>query len=219
MTFFEIRQCGNELCRFRFPTAVGEKRGHWCPLCGTPTVPDVAPYEGHDVPMPAAPAQRPFVSALLDNIRSLYNVGSIFRTADGIGLHHLYLCGLTGTPENPRLRKTALDAENSVAWSYHRNALDLAQTLKAQGILLWGIEGGDRAEPLFAADFALVLTQEVVLVVGNELAGIDPALLALCDRVFCLPMNGRKASLNVTIAFGAVAYFVHHQLHSLVATS
>ncbi|MEZ4517018.1 MAG: TrmH family RNA methyltransferase [Chloroflexota bacterium] len=103
----------------------------------------------------------------------------MFRTADGAGLDHLYLCGITATPEHPRLAKAALGAQGSVSWSYHPNAVDLAASLIEDGFQLWGLERpSDAAVPLSLPP-AVSHTENVILVVGNERIGIDPALMNL----------------------------------------
>jgi tRNA G18 (ribose-2'-O)-methylase SpoU len=142
----------------------------------------------------------------LDNIRSIFNVGAIFRIADGVGLSQMHLCGITATPEHPKVVKTALGAEQSVPWQYHPNALDAAQALRAAGYQLWAIEGHPRAQPLSAVQAAPA--EPIALLAGNEKAGVDPALLSLCDRILHIPMQGRKRSLNVAVAFGIAAYWI-----------
>lgn len=201
---FEIWQCQEAACRLRFPAAVGEQPAR-CPLCEGQLAPAVVPFPS---PVQAtAVTPHPFpLSALLDNIRSLHNVGSIFRTADGAGLAHLYLCGITATPANPRLAKAALGAQQSVFWSHHRNGLETAVSLKQQGQALWAIESTQGSLPLFQTYPRL--TRPTVLVVGNEKAGVDPGILAHCDHIFSLPMHGQKSSLNAAVAFGIAAYTV-----------
>jgi tRNA G18 (ribose-2'-O)-methylase SpoU len=163
------------------------------------------PFAGHRVKRPDSPTRpTPTIEALLDNIRSAFNVGAIFRTADGAAVSHLHLCGITATSENPRVSKTALGAERQVPWRYYNNALDAAVQLKGRGYCLWAVEGGERAESLF--DVTAELTDNpILLIMGNEVTGIDPALLDLCDRVLYIPMYGRKSSLNVEVAFGIAA--------------
>lgn len=140
--------------------------------------------------------------ALLDNVRSVYNVGSIFRSADGAGFDTLYLCGVTPTPNNPKLAKTALGAHNAVHWETCPNAVDLAQRLLANGYHLWALEEGERSEPLLGVSPPPIPT---VLVVGSEVTGVDPGLLELCERTLAIPMRGTKRSLNVATAFGVAA--------------
>lgn len=145
------------------------------------------------------------IEALLDNIRSLYNVGSMFRSADGAGIGHLYLCGMTPTPGNPRLAKTALGAQNTVPWSYRRNGLSAAVSLRESGGRLWALEGGPSSIPLHEA-LPDLLGPPLVLVVGNEVSGVDPAVLELCERIVHIPMRGAKSCLNAAVAFGIAAY-------------
>ena len=145
-----------------------------------------------------------YLATFLDNIRSIYNVGSIFRTADGAGVGHIYLGGYTATPEHPRLAKTALGAEESVAWSKHWDSLVALRALKAEGFHLWGLEGTSSSTPLFQA--APAGDQRHLLIVGNEIQGVQPEILALCDDVVHIPMRGVKESLNVAFAFGVAAY-------------
>ena len=220
---FQIRQCQVESCRFRFPAPAGDHNLN-CPACGAPTSLITAPFvPGSHPPVEpvrsrhfsAHPAQQPknheqpTVEALLDNIRSIFNVGAIFRTADGAGLRRLHLCGITATPNHPKVAKTALGAERATAWTHHNNALDAAKALKGQGMQLWALERRAGSQSLFAAN-PLHAGTPLVLVVGNELAGIDPQLLGICDRVLHLPMEGIKESLNVAIAFGIAAYHLRH---------
>ena len=147
-------------------------------------------------------------------MRSTFNVGSIFRSADGVGLQQLYLCGISPTPAHPKLRKTALGAESIVQWSYHANALHLARDLKANGHQLWALEEHPRATSLFQVEFTAQPSQfaPITLVVGNERAGVDPDLLALCEQIICIPMRGSKQSLNVATAFGIAIYLLAQQM-------
>lgn len=206
---FQIRQCQNENCRFRFPAPAGSEAGNCCPECGGTTSFRDAPFSATDRLPPAPDAHAPPVEALLDNIRSIFNVGAMFRTADGAGLRRLHLCGITATPEHPKVAKTALGAEQTVAWSRYTNALDAARLLQAQGAQLWALERQPGSENLFHAN-PRQAGAPLVLVVGNELAGIDPQLRARCDRILHIPMAGQKESLNVAIAFGVAAYYLRH---------
>ncbi len=144
------------------------------------------------------------VEVLLDNIRSAWNVGSILRAADGAGVRHLHLCGISPHPDHPKVAKTALGAELSVPWSCHADGLEFCRRAKREGFHLWALEGGQRAKSLFSlpprADSPLLL------IVGNEITGIDPQLLEECEEVVCLPMSGEKGSLNVSVAFGIAIY-------------
>jgi len=154
-------------------------------------------------PSHTIPASKGTVSVLLDNIRSAWNVGSIFRSADGFGLAHAYLCGITPTPENDAVRKTSLGAEDSVPWSYHKDAVKLAKGLKREGWRILALEEDRKA--LRLEDFS-GSTQRSVLILGNEVTGVDPELLKFCDEILYIPMQGDKKSFNVATAFGIAAY-------------
>jgi 23S rRNA (guanosine2251-2'-O)-methyltransferase len=206
VTDYVVRACTNAACRLRYPAAIGDTYGHDCPRCGA-AAKIVAHVEGESEQETSgqSPASRqPQVEVLVDNVRSLYNVGSIFRTADGAGIRRLHLCGITPTPENPKLAKTALGAEESVAWRYWPNALEAAQALQADGAYLMALERTPAALLLQSAQSA----PKTLLIVGNEVAGVDPAILDLADICIAIPMAGRKRSLNVATAFGIAAYVI-----------
>ena len=197
-----IRECSAPNCLFRFPAEPDHPTAHKCPKCGEPT--EVrARFESQLVPTGISTETQRHIVGVLDNIRSIHNVGACFRTADGAGLLHLYLCGITATPHHRKVAKTALGSEKSVDWSYHHNALRLAHRLKADGYQLWAVEGGAHATNLFSS---VIPDSRIALIVGNEISGVDPAILAVCDGVVALPKRGVKASLNVGIAFGVAVY-------------
>jgi 23S rRNA (guanosine2251-2'-O)-methyltransferase len=200
-----IRECSDISCRMRFPMISQIHSEVRCPMCGSPTKTVTAPYEEYQVNHSGRTTGNIPIEALLDNIRSIYNVGSIFRTADGAGISHLHLCGMTPTPRNPRLAKTALGAQVTVPWSYERNGLEAAHSIKEAGKRLWALEGGRISVPLGEAvqDSA---GAGIVLVVGNEISGVDPGILELCDCITHIPMQGTKTSLNAAVAFGIAAY-------------
>ena len=202
-------ECTAVSCKFRFPAQESDLRGLNCPACGAGihAVAESAAFQD----APAGKTNMP-LEGMLDNIRSINNVGSIFRAADGAGLNHLHLCGITATPQNRKLAKAALGAEKQVAWSSSRNGVETAVSLIQKGYALWAIEATPAAEPLFEAN--IQLTKPVVLIVGNERAGVDPGILALCDHVFSLPMQGFKQSLNVSVAFGIAVYYLRFGIAS-----
>ena len=144
---------------------------------------------------------------LLDNIRSAWNVGSILRSADGFAFSHAYLCGITPTPDNEAVAKTSLGAENSVSWSYHKDAVKLVNGLIREGWGIWALEEDKRSQSIQAAHHANT-RQPVVLILGNEVTGVDPGLLDLCEEIFYIPMRGEKRSFNVAMAFSIAAYQV-----------
>jgi tRNA G18 (ribose-2'-O)-methylase SpoU len=127
----------------------------------------------------------------------------MFRTADGAGVQHMHLGGVTPTPAHPKLAKTALGAERTVPWTHYPDATVAAAALVAAGKPLWALEGGPRSQSLFAG---VELSGPVVLVCGHEVSGVDPRILDLCERVIHLPMLGTKDSLNVSVALGIAAY-------------
>ncbi len=151
---------------------------------------------------------------ILNNIRSLYNVGSIFRTADGVGVEKLWLCGITGTPETERQRieKTALGAEKRVNWEHAQDILSVVQNYKNQSYQIVLLEQIKESIPYqeFEPKFP------VCLIVGNEITGISDELLALSDAAIEIEMTGHKCSLNVTVAFGVVAYHFRNSFKSAV---
>ena len=203
---YEIRQCTADSCQFRFPVAVGDQAGTNCPHCGSLTA-WVSHAASSHTPFPGAIPHFNNIVLLLDNIRSLYNVGAIMRTADGAGVAHLHLGGITAPPTHPRLAKTALGAESALAWTQHRNSVRAAAQLKAEGFELWALEETAEAENLFTADCKLAGNgRAILLVIGNEKVGVDPDILKLADRTFALPMSGVKNSLNVAVAFGIAIY-------------
>jgi tRNA G18 (ribose-2'-O)-methylase SpoU len=164
-----------------------------------------------DLPLNREPAQgfdvteSPHMEALLDNIRSAWNVGSMFRTADGLGIRRLHLCGLTPTPENPKVVKTSLGGEKKVAWRQYNDGVKAARELREQGFHLWALEDCPQAEVL--TDIGPYTSRgPLLLVVGNEISGVDPGILELCERVLSIPMRGVKRSFNAAVAFGIAAY-------------
>lgn len=209
---YRSRRCTAAGCGLRFPVTDGSPLGARCPSCGQPTEWVDEPYVTHAVPPQPSPTPLLQVEALLDNIRSLSNVGSMFRTADGCGLAHLYLGGITASPAHPKLAKTALGAERWVPWSQHPDAVAAAAELCARGRRLWALEGGPRSTSIFdpavarAAALLRASEQTVVLVLGHEVSGVDPRIVEQCERVIQLPMMGRKDSLNVSVALGVAAY-------------
>jgi 23S rRNA (guanosine2251-2'-O)-methyltransferase len=204
---FEVHQCTHPNCRLRLPLDPGVYRGAYCPRCGAPMIRVGLPYENPQTIAEIQPKR--VVRVLLDNVRSTYNTGAIFRTADGVGATHLYLCGITPNPtDNPAIQKTSLGAELALSWSVHPDACALGEDLLREGFRLIGLETTPDATPLFEVDSESIGGASLVLVAGNEQAGIDPGLLALCDLVLVAPMIGSKASLNVAVAFGLAAYWL-----------
>ena len=155
-------------------------------------------------PRPPLPA----LVGVLENVRSLWNVGSIFRSADGAGVHRLVLCGFTAHPPRPEISKTALGAEEAVPWEYWSKAAEAVESLRAQGYQVIALETGPASVPLEEC----VLRPPVALVVGHETEGVSEAARMACDFTAHLPMLGAKQSLNVAVAFGVAAYTMRRRL-------
>jgi tRNA G18 (ribose-2'-O)-methylase SpoU len=147
------------------------------------------------------------LSALCDDIRSLHNVGAIFRTADGAALQHLYLCGITGTPPRSEIRKTSLGAEETVAWTYHQDPLPLIHELRKQGQSIVVLEQTDTSVDYRRAEYRFPMT----MIIGHEYNGVREDLLDLVDLAIEIPMLGSKHSLNVSVAFAVAAYEIRRQ--------
>lgn len=147
------------------------------------------------------------VAVLLDNVRSMYNVGAFFRAADGVGLQKLCLCGITAHPgvglrNKKAISKTALGAEESVSWEHDWDAVHMAEGLRRDGFILAAIETNIEAVDLFQWQPRF----PVCVMFGHEVDGLNPALLAMADAHVRIPMMGQKKSLNVATAGGIVLY-------------
>lgn len=156
----------------------------------------------------------PELTVILDGLRSTFNVGAVFRTADGAGVKEILLCGTTPTPEHPKMVKTGLGAEWSVPWRYLPNAVTAAQECRDKGAVLIALEGGEVAQPLFGLPI-FTIKDKLVLIAGNEATGVDPEVLALCHHIAYIPMQGYKRSLNVSIALGLGIYTLRHNIRTL----
>lgn len=149
------------------------------------------------------PFENPFYVVCPD-IRSLHNVGAIFRTADALGVSKLFLCGYTGCPPRKEIYKVALGAERAVPWEHHKQAWRVVDRLKAQGAQIVALEKTPRSVNLLEFEPRYPLT----LVIGNEVDGVPQSVLKRADAVVHLPMHGVKESLNVAVAFGAAGYLL-----------
>jgi 23S rRNA (guanosine2251-2'-O)-methyltransferase len=206
-TYHIFYECVNPSCRLRFPGSESYPRWNRCPICRSNICEVAKVQEGSELPKKQIPQRKWYVEALLDNIRSCWNVGSIFRSADGTGINKIYCCGISPTPENQKVRKTALGAEENVPWERATNAFELATKLKAQGRKLWVLEDVSNSVPLFQIEPPENHTH-LVLVFGNEVCGVDPGIIEICDQVISIPMVGKKRSYNVSTAFGIVGSFL-----------
>ena len=141
---------------------------------------------------------------VLDNVRSLNNIGSIFRTADAFRLESIYLCGITGTPPNKEIHKTALGATESVSWTYVEKTVDSIHILKKKGFLIYAVE---QAEGSISLDeFIFSSSKKIALVFGNEINGVDEEVMKHVDGCIEIPQFGTKHSLNIAISAGIVVW-------------
>lgn len=145
------------------------------------------------------------VVAVLENVRSAYNVGSLFRTADAFLLEALYLCGYTAFPPHKEIRKTALGAEDSVQWQHFKKAAEAIEQLKAEGYTVYAVEQVEGSQPLHRW---VERPEKIALVFGNEVSGVEQDTIALCDGSVEIPQLGMKHSLNIAVAAGVVLWEV-----------
>lgn len=188
--------CSSGDCALRFPAPAGTA----CPLCGSATA--VVAARLPNVPLRRSPRRQ--LALIFDNVRSAHNVGVMLRTAECVGATHVYHCGITAPPLHPKVAKAALGSEQRIVASVHRDVVALVAQLQAEGLACWALESVAAADDIFVA--AADAPASLALVVGNEVAGVDPGVLALCTRRVTLPMTGDKNSLNVGHALAAAAY-------------
>lgn len=144
------------------------------------------------------------VVLILDNVRSMNNVGSAFRTADAFALEKIYLCGITATPPHREIQKTALGAENAVAWEHAKDTAGLCLKLKAEGYQVLAVEQAEGSTMLH--EFAPAKDQKYALVFGNEVFGVDDKVMQVADGCLEIPQFGTKHSLNISVTIGVVAW-------------
>lgn len=143
------------------------------------------------------------VRFVLDDLRSRHNVGSVFRTADAFALDGIDLCGFTPAPPHREIEKTALGATLTVPWAQHATAVEAVEQLRRSGWRVWAVELTRHAVPL--PEWVPEVRPGLALVLGNELNGVSPDVLALCDGAVSIPQGGTKHSLNVSVCAGIVA--------------
>jgi len=200
-----VRQCVRKACSFRFPAKDDIVLAEKCPKCGALT--SIVAHFQADFELSERPSIPPsHLEAFLDNIRSVFNVGSIFRSADGCGIDRIHLGGMTPSPDHPKMKKTALGAGDSVAWEQHWDGVEAVRSLNDKGYQILGLEYNDRSIPLF--DLKILYGTPKLLIVGNENYGIDPGILEQCHHIVHIPMSGMKGSLNVANAFSIAAYWM-----------
>ena len=141
---------------------------------------------------------------VLDNLRSLHNIGSIFRTCDAFLIEAIYLCGISATPPHKEIHKTALGAEESVEWKYYETSVQAMEHLKADGYTVWGVEQTENS--ILLADFIIEHGKRYALVFGNEVRGIEQDVVDRCQGCIEIPQFGTKHSFNVSVSAGIVLW-------------
>ena len=143
---------------------------------------------------------------VLDDVRSLYNVGSVFRSSDAFRVEAVYLCGITATPPHPEIHKTALGGEDSVAWRYFETAADAVRSLQQEGVYVYSIEQVEGSTKL--QDLQLDTSRRYAVVLGNEVKGVSQEVVDIADGCLEIPQFGTKHSLNVSVTAGIVIWEV-----------
>lgn len=157
-------------------------------------------------------AKKTPVILVLDNIRSLNNIGSVFRTADAFLVEKIYLCGITATPPHKDIHKTALGATESVSWAYRQDTGELMAELKALGYTTLAVEQAEQATRL--NDFLVKGNEKYALVFGNEVKGVAQHVVSACDGVLEIPQYGTKHSLNISVSAGVVVWHFWMGFHT-----
>ena len=150
------------------------------------------------------------LTVVLDNVRSQNNIGSVFRTADAFRVEHIALCGICSTPPHREIHKTALGAEESVAWSYHEDTAECVKELKARGYRVYAVEIAHDSVKLGTDEVGT--DKPVAIVFGNEIEGVQEEVMELCDGALEIPQEGTKHSLNVSCAAAIVIWEMFKQL-------
>jgi 23S rRNA (guanosine2251-2'-O)-methyltransferase len=157
-------------------------------------------------------AEKTPFSIILDNVRSLNNIGSIFRTADAFLIEKIYLCGITATPPHKDIHKTALGSTESVEWQYFKSTIDTVHLLKKNGYIIIAVE--QTIGSISLTDFRIDPNKKYVFVFGHEIRGVDQAVVDICDGCLDIPQYGTKHSLNISVSVGVVLWEVFRQLSS-----
>jgi len=152
------------------------------------------------------------ISIILDDIRSLHNIGSVFRTSDAFLIEKIYLCGITAVPPNKEIHKTALGATETVAWEYHKNVLEVIENLKNNNTKVYAIEQVENAT--FLDNFQPIKDAKYALVFGNEVYGVSQEAIKLCNGCIEIPQLGTKHSLNISVSAGIVVWDLFQKLNN-----
>ena len=152
------------------------------------------------------------VVVVLDNVRSCNNIGSVFRTSDALLVEKVFLCGITATPPNKDIHKTALDAEKSVPWEYFENTADAVSKLKEANFGVFAVEQVENS--IMLPDFVPEKNKKLALVFGNEVKGVEQSVVNLCDGAIEIPQYGTKHSFNISVSAGIVLWDVVSKIRS-----
>lgn len=150
---------------------------------------------------------------ILDNVRSLHNIGSVFRTSDAFRVECIYLCGITATPPHPEMHKTALGAEFTVDWKYVDNAVEAVDNLRREGYVVYSVEQAENS--IMLEDIRLEQGKRYAVVLGNEVKGVQQEVIDHSDGCIEIPQYGTKHSLNVSVTAGIVIWDLFKQLKTL----
>ncbi|TMM58191.1 RNA methyltransferase [Maribacter algarum] len=157
-------------------------------------------------------AKKTPIIVVLDNIRSLNNIGSVFRTADAFLIEKIYLCGITATPPHKDIRKTALGATESVHWEYRESTIELITEYNSKGYETIAIEQAEKA--IMLNELKVETSKKYVLVFGNEVKGVDQSVVDICSKVVEIPQFGTKHSLNISVSAGVVIWDFWRKLNA-----
>ncbi len=155
-------------------------------------------------------AEKTPISIVLDDIRSLHNIGSVFRTADAFLLEKIYLCGITAVPPHKEIHKTALGATETVTWEYHKDVVTVIEMLQKEGAEVLAIEQVENS--VYLQDFAIEKGKKYALVFGNEVYGVSQAAIEKCQGSIEIPQLGTKHSLNISVSMGIVVWDLFQKL-------
>lgn len=150
---------------------------------------------------------------ILDNVRSLHNIGSVFRTSDAFRVECIYLCGITATPPHPEMHKTALGAEFTVDWKYVNNAVEAVDNLRREGYIVFSVEQAENS--IMLKNMQLEQGKRYAVVLGNEVKGVQQEVIDHSDGCIEIPQYGTKHSLNVSVTAGIVIWDLFKQLKTL----
>lgn len=147
---------------------------------------------------------------VLDNVRSMHNIGSVFRTCDAFRAEAVYLCGISSTPPHPEIHKSALGAEDTVSWKYYADTLDAVAGLRSEGYRVYAVELAEGSIKL--PELSIPVDERVAVVLGHEVKGVQQSVIDVCDACIEIPQLGTKHSLNVSVTGGIIIWEIFKQL-------